>query len=266
MPVNLVYCRLFLERNKNIVGLFSLDGPFYKGLCYLTDFVLIVCLWLVCSIPIITIGASTTALYSTGMRLHEERERYIVKEFFQAFRINLKQGTLAFLIQFVIGAILTLDLYFWWVMDSPLRGIMLAITIIMVICYFTVNLYLYPLIAKFQNSLIAQIKNAFLFPLLYLPYTIVMIGFTGLLIYMYTSGSFNTSVFIFLGIPLLLFLYSKVFSMVFTKHIADHLSDYSGSLSEAEQRRYLEDAEQFNSDGHTKKNKKNKKKEITTQK
>ncbi|MBQ4521957.1 MAG: YesL family protein [Lachnospiraceae bacterium] len=244
------------------MGLFRLDGPFYKGLCYVTDFVLIVCLWLVCCIPVITIGASTTALYSTGMRLHEERERYIVREFFQAFRHNFKQGTGAFLIQFLVGAILALDLYFWWVMDMSVRGIMLAITIIMLLCYLIVSLYLYPLIAKFKNSLTAQIKNAFLFSVLYLPYTVVMVGFTGLLIYMYVSGSLSTSVFIFLGIPLLLFLYSKVFSMIFIKHIAAHMSDYADSLSEAEQKRYLEDAQQLNDDGRTKKKKK---KKVTTQ-
>lgn len=260
MPVSLLYCRLFLERNRSIVGLFRLDGPFYKGLCYVTDFVLIVFLWLVCCIPVITIGASTTALYSTGMRLHEERERYIVREFFQAFRNNFKQGTGVFVIQSLVGVILALDLYFWWVMDMSIRGIMLAITIIMLLCYLVVSLYLYPLIAKFKNSLIAQIKNAFLFPILYLPYTIVMVGFTGLLIYMYASGSFGTSVFIFLGIPLLLFLYSKIFSMIFTKHIAAHMSEYANSLSEAEQKRYMEDAEQLKDDGRTKK-----KKKITTQ-
>ncbi|MBQ3512933.1 MAG: DUF624 domain-containing protein [Lachnospiraceae bacterium] len=240
------------------MGLFRLDGPFYKGLCYITDFVLIVCLWLVCCIPVITIGASTSALYSTSMRLHEERERYIIREFFQAFRSNFKQGTGAFFIQFFVGAILALDLYFWWVMDMSIRGIMLAITIIMLLFYLIASLYLYPLIAKFKNSLAAQIKNAFLFPVLYLPYTVVMVGFTGLLIYMYASGSFSTSFLIFIGIPLLLFLYSKVFSMIFTKHIATHMSDYADSLSEAEQRRYMEDAEQLNDDGRTQKKKKKK--------
>lgn len=237
------------------MGLFRLDGPFYKGLCYVTDFVLIICLWLLCCIPVITIGASTAALYTTGMRLHEERERYIVREFFQAFKANFKQGTGAFLIQFLVGAILAIDLYFWWVMEVSLRGIMLAVTLLMILFYLTCSLYLYPLISKFKNPLVAQIKNSFLFPVLYLPYTIVMVGFTGLLIYMYASGSFHTTFLIFLGIPLLLFLYTKVFSMIFTKHIANHMSEYASSLSEAEQRRYLEDADQLNDDGRAQKKK-----------
>lgn len=250
----------FLERNKGIVGLFRLDGPFYKGLCYVTDFILIVCMWLVCCIPVITIGASTTALYSTSMRLHEERERYIIREFFQAFRTNFKQATGAFFIQCFVGAILAVDLYFWWVMDMSIRGVMLAVTILMLLFFVISSLYLYPLIAKFKNPLVLQIKNSFLFPVLYLPYTVVMIGFTGLLIYMYASGSLDTSFLIFLGIPLLLFLYSKVFSMVFTKHIAGHMSDYASCLSEAEQRRYQEESEQLNDDFRTTKKKKKKKK------
>lgn len=238
------------------MGLFRIDSPFYKGLCYVTDFVSIVFLWLVCCIPVITIGASTTAFYTAGMRLHEERERYITKEFFQAFRMNLKQGTGAFLLQLFVGVILFLDLLFWWNINTSLRGIMLALTLLMIMGYFIVSLYLYPLIAKFTNSLGAQIKNAVLFPILYLPYTVIILGFTGLLIYMYMSGSFSTSVFIFLGIPLLLFLYSKVFSMIFTKHIASNMKDYADTLSEAEQRRYIEDAELLDPSFRTPKRKK----------
>ena len=48
--------------------------------------------------------------------------------------------------------------------------------------------------------------------------------------------------------------------MIFTKHIAAHMSEYANSLSEAEQKRYMEDAEQLKDDGRTKK-----KKKITTQ-
>ncbi len=243
------------------MGLFRLDGPFYKALCYVTDFVLIVFLWLICCIPIITIGASTTALYSIGMRLHEERERYIVKDFFKTFRSNFKQSTGAFLIQCLVGIILALDLYFWWVMELPVRGIMLGVTLLMLAAYLISNLYLYPLIAKFNNSLLAQIKNSFLFPLLYLPHTVAMIGLVGLLFYMYASGSLQTTFIIFIGIPFVLFFYSKLFSMIFTKHIAGHMSDYASSLSEAEQKRYMEEAELLKDDGRTKKKKKKKKKE-----
>ena len=193
------------------------------------------------------------------MRLHEERERYIIREFFQAFKSNFKQSTGAFLIQFFVGAVLAIDLYFWWVMkELSIRGIMLAATLVMLLFYLISSLYLYPLISKFKNPLAAQIKNSLLFPVLYLPYTVIMVGFTGLLLYMYASGSFNTTFLLFLGIPLLLFLYTKVFSMVFTKHIADHMSEYASSLSEAEQKRYMEDALLLNDDGRTEKKKKKK--------
>ena len=66
--------------------LFSMDGKFLETFNKITDLVTLNILWLLCCIPIITIGASTSALYQVTLQIAENRDSYITKEFFKAFR------------------------------------------------------------------------------------------------------------------------------------------------------------------------------------
>ena len=60
------------------------DGKFINFLNKATDTLIATLLWLVCSIPIITIGASTTAFYSVMLKLVKDEESYITKSFFKS--------------------------------------------------------------------------------------------------------------------------------------------------------------------------------------
>lgn len=51
-------------------------------------------LWILCSLPIITIGASSTALYYAMVKCIKKGDGYIAKEFFRSFRMNLIPGTI----------------------------------------------------------------------------------------------------------------------------------------------------------------------------
>ena len=81
------------------------DGKFINFLNKATDTLIATLLWLVCSIPIITIGASTTAFYSVMLKLVKDEESYITKSFFKAFKENF------WLILGVIGAVLLTSIY-----------------------------------------------------------------------------------------------------------------------------------------------------------
>ena len=77
--------------------LFSMDGKFLETFNKITDLVTLNILWLLCCIPIITIGASTSALYQVTLQIAENRDSYITKEFFKAFRENFRQATIVWL-------------------------------------------------------------------------------------------------------------------------------------------------------------------------
>ena len=94
-------------------NLFNLDSGFSKFMNRVSDLFLLNILWVICSIPIITIGASTTALYSVNLNLLSENEGHITKAFFKAFKENFKKSTAIWLIVLLTSTILGVNLIFW---------------------------------------------------------------------------------------------------------------------------------------------------------
>lgn len=67
--------------------LFNLENPVWNFLGKLVDMMILTGLWLICCIPVVTIGASTTALYSVTLKMAENKEGYIVS----SFSVHLKK-------------------------------------------------------------------------------------------------------------------------------------------------------------------------------
>ena len=86
-----------------------IDNGVTRFLGKVADFMFLNLLWIVCSIPIITIGASTTAMYSVMLKLVKNEEGYIVKGFLKAFKENFRQSTLMWLLYLVFGIVIVVD-------------------------------------------------------------------------------------------------------------------------------------------------------------
>lgn len=72
---------------------FSLNNPIMAGILKVMNCLLIGMLYLLCSLPIVTIAASTSALYYTVHKNLKQDRGYPANEFFHSFRENLKQCT-----------------------------------------------------------------------------------------------------------------------------------------------------------------------------
>lgn len=142
--------------------LFSMDGKFLESFNLITDLVILNLLWLLCCIPIITIGASTSALYQITLQITENRESYISRSFFKAFRENFKQATIVWLTALVIGSVLLSDLFIvshFFV--GPVISIISGLILVVCILLFAGALYFFPVIAYFRNSTKKIFINSF---------------------------------------------------------------------------------------------------------
>lgn len=83
---------------KNLFNIFNPDNKIANFLTKIMYLAWLNFLWLICSLPIITIGASTTAVYYTAMRMTRDDEGYITKDFFHSFKENFLQATGVWLI------------------------------------------------------------------------------------------------------------------------------------------------------------------------
>ncbi len=89
--------------------LFDMEGPVMGFLFKVFDCMGLSLLWLVFSLPVITMGAASAALYATAHRCLQKNEGHIVATFWNAFRENFKRSTLCWLVQLLILALLVLD-------------------------------------------------------------------------------------------------------------------------------------------------------------
>ena len=71
---------------------FSVDSAFYRFITRLWDILQLNFCWVLCSLPIVTMGASTVAACSVALKMAEDTEGYIVRSFFREFKKNLKSG------------------------------------------------------------------------------------------------------------------------------------------------------------------------------
>ena len=140
--------------------IFSPDGKLYRFMVRFTDCVKLELLWLLCSLPVITIGASTAAAFTVTLKMVKDREGRIAHEFFAAFKANLRQGIAMTFITALCAWAVYLDLQ---LLNVPGGGsVMFLIIAVLAIYIFSFSLlYAFPLMARYENTLMKTIRNSF---------------------------------------------------------------------------------------------------------
>ncbi|MCM1307356.1 MAG: DUF624 domain-containing protein [Butyrivibrio sp.] len=148
---------------------FSTEGALYKFISRFWDMVKLNFIWLVCSLPVITVGVSTIAAYTVTLRMIEEHEGYVVSNFFKAFKENFKQGMAIGPITVLFAAVLYIDF--------TLAGRHTGFAVLGVFSAFLfviALIYAYPLLARYENKLFQTIKNSMRIALRYFGRTVFL--------------------------------------------------------------------------------------------
>ena len=139
-------------------------------------------MWLVCCLPIVTIGASTTALYYTSFKIAKDEGSYITKMFFHSFKQNFKQATVIWLIMLAAGAAIVADAILLYRLRAASTGTIAVVWTLLLACVFTcmiayviVLVYIFPLLSIASNTTANMFKNAFLIGTHYLFVTILVV-------------------------------------------------------------------------------------------
>ena len=207
------------------MSLFSTDSLVVRILSLLSDLLILHFLWLVYSLPIVTIGASTTALYYAMMKRIRTDEGSIVHNFHSSFKSNFKQATVLWIIEVVALLILFLDFRFCLMLPVEMRKLMLIGYALILIPVIFTCLYLFPVQAKFDNPVRINLKNAFLISILNFPYTILLILVTGLIfIIAFITPSLVLPLIIF-GMGIYSYITSFIYIRVFRKYIPNEAEE-----------------------------------------
>jgi len=180
--------------------LFNFDSPFVSCLSKLADMIILNITFIICCIPIVTIGASITALYDAIARLFRD-EGNIYRAYFKSLYANFKQATAQWMIMLFTGVPLAICLRFYLNSNMAIGHVLLWIAVLFAFIWCAVIAWVFPLQSKFFNSVKNSFRNAILCSIAYLPRTIVMVVlnlFPVALVLLTPTFFFSVSIFIFL--------------------------------------------------------------------
>lgn len=141
----------------------NLDSPILDHMNTAVDFIVLNMMYLIFCIPVITIGPATAALYQVTLREVRKEHGYLVRKFFQHFREMFLQGISAFLL---FAGVLTAAAYalaFWHTFSTFVGTVAFMLTFMLTIAVLCAFIYVFPLMARFQNRFLQTVKNSFLF-------------------------------------------------------------------------------------------------------
>lgn len=203
----------FSSMNKFIFG----ETPAGNLLKCAVNLIILNLLWVLCSLPIITMGPATVALYTSISALSRGEER-MTPTFFKGLRRNFKQSLILWLITLFIGFMLYWSLYivsFW----ENTRSLALIFLTIPCFIYLMILSYAFPLLAEFETSLPKLLANSILLSIGHFPRStlMVVINLLPILIMFLMPSWFVCAIFIWLpiGFALCAFLNYKLLTPVF---------------------------------------------------
>ena len=179
--------------------LFNLNNKFFRAFNKVIDSVALSVLWMICFIPlginlyfaismkavillipcIITIiptGAATTAMYYAMNKVIRHERGYVWGEFWHSFRSNFKQTAYASMIMGALAVVLAGDTYIMYQLAKSGKGVgaLVIVFIILLVLLTMWGIYIFPYIARFENTTKQMLKNAGLIALANLPKTLMM--------------------------------------------------------------------------------------------
>lgn len=160
------------------MGIFNYDSGIMRVLNKFTDCMLLSVLFLVSCIPVFTIGTAATALYYTVYKVLRKDRGYIFRDYLASFRDNFKQTVPIWLLVLLIGMVLGAD---WNIMrqytkDETIMSILTVVFFVGMTVLLAWSSYLFPYMARFENTRKQSMKNAILLVVAHLPMTVLLLA------------------------------------------------------------------------------------------
>jgi uncharacterized membrane protein YesL len=206
-------------------SLFSADSVLMRGLTRLADVMILNLLFVATSVPLITLGASLTALNFTAMRIATGECTSVSGDYFRSFRRNLRQATVIAFILLVLIAVLAA----WYVVVTNLTFgplaelLLLAAWYVLAFNFAAAALFVFPYLASFEGRTRDVFRNARLLSWKH-PFTtlaaLALIALAVAITVFYPQFTGYGLLWLFVGFAGIATINGRLFAGVFSKYIA----------------------------------------------
>ena len=156
--------------------IFNPDNPLMVTMAQISDCIFLSLFWLLCSFPLVTLGASTAALYDACVQAFRKGEKHSWLRYIRVFRAHVRVGiapSLVFLGVFVVAGKLLIGIWNAAVAGSVSWMIFSAAAFLGVFLLGVLSV-LFPLMSRFENSFDNLIRNTMLLGMANLPGTVAL--------------------------------------------------------------------------------------------
>lgn len=203
-------------------GLFNPDNKLMMFLTTITDLIILNVIFVITCIPVFTIGAAVTSLYEITLKMAKGEESYMIKGYLKAFKSNFKKSTVMWVLVVIVFLILGMDIFIAWTREGTLWTALLATALGLFLGMIGIVSYIFPLQAKFENTMKNTLVNAWFMSIRHFPTTIMVVFMNCIVIF---CAVFNTYTFyygalayMFLGFALVAYINSIYLVRVFEKY------------------------------------------------
>jgi len=200
-------------------NLFSYEGPLISFLERLADLLILNLIFIICCIPVFTAGAALTALSTITRKMAGKEEGYILRAYFKAFKENFLQATAIWLVLLFFALVFVTDLLV--LLKYGTGGIFFLLWCLIFpagLVWLFVFVYVFPLLARFDNTIKNTLKNALLLSIRFLPWTAVLLL---LMVLPFLAGFFYPLIgipfYLFMGFSLISLASSYIFRKLFER-------------------------------------------------
>lgn len=137
----------------------SYDSPFMASLRNIVNYVFLGILWIVASIPLITFGAATTAMFYTAEKSIQRDNEKVFSTFWKCFRKEFKQATVLWLIGLLLTTMLCFNVFLLWRVE--LHSVIFVLLLLTVLVGFAWIQLWFGYLSKFQDSIWVLLRNTF---------------------------------------------------------------------------------------------------------
>ena len=139
-----------------------IDSPIARAINKFVQIIYVGLLWFLCSLPVLTAGAATTALYEVLLKMQKDEEGTVGTAFFRGFRSNLKCSLPVWIPILLAEAVFGVNLFYYAILGGREFLVQSVVFGILLVLSLTVYGYAFPVMAKFENTTQGTFRMVFL--------------------------------------------------------------------------------------------------------
>lgn len=157
---------------------FSMDNPVIRALDTMADLIILNILVVICCFPILTAGPAMAAMHYVLMKIVRGEDGYIFRDYFKAFKQNFKQGFAVGFVMLLIVIFLGCDYVIFSQYQEGYSSWLEIIVIGVTILASLGGIYIFPVMARYEDRLGVIVRNSYIMALCNLPKTVLMLAAT----------------------------------------------------------------------------------------